>query len=130
MWVFGATDGIDMYNTLPTARHPTKSPYQLFDGFTPDFAITPRLPYGTTVVAQYPLAQQTIRTGRGFEATVIGRAEDHVGGIKLFNPITQRVITRRTYKVIGDHPIKGLIFDKPITIEIDKDSSNDSPTTS
>jgi hypothetical protein len=26
--------------------------------------------------------------------------------------------TRRTFKVIGDHPIKGLIFENPIIIEI------------
>ena len=128
MWAFGAADGIDMYNSLPTARHPTQSPYQLFDGFTPNFKVTPRLPYGTTVVAQYPLALQTIRTGRGFEAVVIGRADDHIGGIKLFNPLTKKVIIRRTYKVIGDHPVKGLIFDKPITIEIDLHEST--PTTS
>jgi hypothetical protein len=70
------------------------------------------------VVAQIPPPLQTVQTGRGFEAIVICRAPEHTHGIKLLNVATKREITRRTFKVIGDHPIKGLIFENPITIEI------------
>ena len=82
------------------------------------------LPFGITVVAQIPPPLQTVRTGRGFEAVVTGRVPEHSHGIKLFNPATKREITRRTFKVIGDHPIKGLIFDNPITIEISPDDDD------
>jgi hypothetical protein len=88
MWAIGASAGLDMYNTLPTARHPNSSPYILYDKFTLDVQKTPILPYGTMVVAHYPLERQTIRTGRGFPAVVIGRAPEHSGGILLFNPVT------------------------------------------
>jgi hypothetical protein len=89
-----------------------------------DITHTPILPFGITVVSQIPLPLQTVRTGRGFEAIVVGRAPEHSHGIKLFNVATKREFTRRTFKVIGDHPIKELIFDKPITIEITPDDSD------
>jgi len=115
---------VDKFNTFPTSNHPTASPYQLYDKFTLDITHTPILPFGITVVAQIPPPMQTVRTGRGFEAIVVGRAPEHSHGIKLFNLATKREITRRTFKVIGDHPIKGLIFDKPITIEITPEDSD------
>jgi hypothetical protein len=118
LWESSAYDTVDKFNACPTSNHPTASPYQLYDKFTLDIAQTPLLPYGITVVAQIPPPLQTVRTGRGFEAIDIGRAPEHNHGIKLFNAATKREVTRRTFKVIGDHPIKGLIFENPITIEI------------
>jgi hypothetical protein len=118
LWESSAYDTVDKFNAFSTSNHPTASPYQLYDKFTLDIAQTPLLPYGITVVAQIPAPLQTVRTGRGFKAIVVGRAPEHSHGIKLFNVATKREITRRTFKVIGDHPIKGLIFENPITIEI------------
>jgi len=118
LWESSAYDTVDKFNACPTSNHPTASPYQLYDKFTLDLGQTPLLPFGITVVAQIPPPLQTVRTGRGFEAVVTGRAPEHSHGIKLFNPATKREITRRTFKVIGDHPIKGLVFNDPITIEI------------
>ena len=128
LWEYSAYDTVDKFNASPTSNHPTASPYQLYDKFTLDITQTPLLPYGITVIAQIPPQLQTVRTGRGFEAIVIGRAPEHSHGIKLFNISTKREITRRTFKVIGEHPIKGLIFDKPITIEISPDDDIESTT--
>jgi hypothetical protein len=125
MWALGAEEALDMYNTVPTSRHPNSSPYVLYDKFTLDVRKTPILPYGTMVVAHYPLEHQTIRTGRGFPAVVVGRAPDHTGGIRLLNPRTNREIIRRTFKIMGDNPIKGLLFDSPISIEITPDEHDD-----
>jgi hypothetical protein len=90
----------------------------MYDKFTLDVEKTPILPYGTMVVAHFPLQLQTIRTGRGFPAIVVGRASEHTGGIKLFNPETKKEIVRRTFKFMGEAPIKGLLFESPIEIEI------------
>jgi hypothetical protein len=83
MWALGANAALDKYNTTPTAHHPNSSPYVMYDKFTLDVEKTPILPYGTMVVAHFPLQLQTIRTGRGFPAIVVGRASEHSGGILI-----------------------------------------------
>ena len=102
----------------PTHLHPNTSPYLMYDKFHVDAFNTPMLPFGTIVVAQYPLALQTTLTGRGFEAMVLGRATNYHDGIKLLNTKTHRTITRRTYRVIGDKPIHGFLYEKPLILEI------------
>ena len=130
MWNYGAINALDIFNSLPTAHNPTASPYQLYDKFTIDVNRTPILPYGTLVVAQIPLEKQTIRTGRGFKALVIGRAPEHVGGLLLFNLKTHRTIIRRTFKIVDDSQnLNSIIFDNPISIEIDDGDDIDTFTT-
>jgi hypothetical protein len=58
----------DSYNSSPTALHPNTTSYIMYDRFHVDAFKTPILPFGTLVVAQYPLSLQTTITGRGFEA--------------------------------------------------------------
>ena len=74
LWNSGMDASTDSYNSSPTALHPDSSQYIMYDGFHVDAFKTPLLPFGTLVVAQYPLSLQTTLTGRGFEALVIGRA--------------------------------------------------------
>ena len=119
MWCYGFRDDLDMYNALLTSRHPTQSPYQLYDRITIDAASSPLLHYGSIVVAQIPTKDQTFQTGRGIELIVIGRYADGYEGIQLFNPITRRSIVRRSFKVMGDHPVKGFAFTTPIQLEED-----------
>ena len=117
MWNFGFEDDTDMYNMLLTSRHPTKSPYQLYDNLTVDASKSPLLPYGTIVVAQIPLKHQTLQTGRGLEMIVVGRYAAGYEGVRLWNPKTRRSVIRRSIKVMGDHPVKGLAFSSPIILE-------------
>jgi hypothetical protein len=97
----------------------------MYDGHTVNINTTPMLPFGSTVIAHIPTERQNTYSGRGFEAVVVGRQEASIGGIQLFNPKSKRFITRRTFKFLGDHPVKGLIFDSPIRIEIT--SGEDTP---
>jgi hypothetical protein len=117
MWALAYNDDLDMYNCLLTSRHPTKSPYQLFNNKTIDARLSPMLPFGSIVVAQIPLSKQTLQTGRGIELIVVGRYDDGYEGILCFNPKTKRTITRRSIKFMGDHPVKGLVFSSPIDLE-------------
>ena len=121
LWELCADDIIDRYNMLPSAKNPTTTPYKQFDNVTMDVLATPIFPFGTTVVAHIPLQRQTVRTGRGFEAIVVGRASEYREGIKLFNVTTKSTVTRRTFKVLGDNPIRGLLFADPINIELTDD---------
>ena len=118
MWHFGFDDDLDMYNALPTARHPTKSPYQLYDGITMDVDLSPLFIYGQIVVAQIPTKHQTTHGGRGIELVVVGRNVHGFEGVRLYNPKTKRDIIRRSVKVLGDHPIKQFQFTSEITLEI------------
>jgi hypothetical protein len=117
MWALAYNDDKDMYNCLPTSRHLTKSPYQLFDKKVIDARLSPMLPFGSIVVAQIPLSKQTLQTGRGIELIVVGRYDDGYEGILCFNLITKRTFARRSIKFMGDHPIKGLLFSTPIILE-------------
>jgi hypothetical protein len=59
---------------------------------------------------------------------VVGRQSASTGGIQLFNPKTKKFITRGTFKFLGEHPVKGILFESPIHIEIS--AGNDVPLTS
>ena len=119
LWNSGMDASTDSYNSSPTSLHPDTTPYIMYDKFHVDAFKTPILPFGTLVVAQYPLSLQTTLTGRGFEAMVIGRAANYHDGIKLFNIKTKRSVIRNTYKVLNeDQSIHGFLYDKPIVLEI------------
>ena len=49
---------------------------------------------------------------------VVGRQSASTGGIQLFNPLTKKFIIRGTFKFLGEHPVKGILFESPIHIEI------------
>jgi len=125
LWAEIASSLTDIYNSLPTARHPNSSPYLLYDRFTIDVGKTPILPIGTIAIAHIPLEKQSLRTGRGIETVVIGRAPNHIGGISLFNPATKRVIVRRTFRILGKHAVRGFLFDEPINLALPFDDVDD-----
>jgi hypothetical protein len=61
----------------------------------------PIIPFGSIVVAHIPLQLQTKSGPRSTLTYCVGSASDYKGGLLLFNPITHRVIVRRTFKVLG-----------------------------
>ena len=118
LWAKLVTDTIDIINMLPTVHHPDSSPYLMFDRHTVDVLKTPFLPFGSTVIAHIPNVLQNTVSGRGFEAIVTGRLDATTGGIRLWNVKSKRELTRATMKFLGEHPVKGLLFESPIHIEI------------
>ena len=119
MWPLLYDADLDMYNSLPTARNPHQSPYQLFDKIVIDLRDSPTLPIGTIVVGHIPLNKQSLRVpGRGIPTVVVGRSPMGFGGVKLYNPATNKCIVRRTLKFVGDHPAQGFLFSKPLVLDI------------
>ena len=117
MWAMGYNREIDMYNCLPNHRNPQKSAYEVYDKVRIDLDKTPMLPMWTHVVAHIPLSQQSMASGglRGLRLVYIGRGDDF-GGCKLFNPLTNMCVIRRSLKVMGDHPVNGLLFSTDIVL--------------
>jgi hypothetical protein len=117
MWNTGFTHDKYMYNSLPTAKNPEHSPNLIYLGQSHNAATTPILPYGSVVVAQIPLARQTTHSGRGIELVFVGCSPHGYGDVLLFNPKTKRVITRRSIRYMGDHPLRGFVFENPVEID-------------
>jgi len=106
-----------MYNSLPTAKHPENSPNILYLGQTHNAASSPILPYGSVVVAQIPLARQTTHSGRGLELVFVGCTPHNFGDVLLYNPKTKRIVTRRSIRYMGNHPLRGFVFEDPVEID-------------
>jgi hypothetical protein len=124
-WALAYDDSIDMWNSSPTPAHPTTSPYQLYDKKTPDALASPFLPWGTHIVGHIPIALQTTQSGRGKEYLYVGRDTTNFGAIQLLNPATNRVIHRRTFKVMGSHPVQQMAFTTPINLLFDPTDDNE-----
>jgi hypothetical protein len=118
LWLKNVHDTCDVQQMLPTVHHPTSSPYKMYDHFTVDAQKTPILPFKSIVIAHIPNERQNTTSGRGFEAMVVGRQSASTGGIQLFNLKTKKFVVRGTFKFLGEHPVKGLLFESPIHIEI------------
>ena len=127
-WCLAYADTVDMFNLSSHPSHPNSSPYQLYDHQTPDALSTPFLPWGTLVTGHIPLSLQSTQSGRGREYIYVGRCKDARGGIILLNPETNRTIIRRTFKVMGDHPVSNALFDQPLELFLGNDLTGDSPT--
>ena len=117
MWNLGYQHDVYMYNSLPTAKNPASSPNFLYLGKTHNAASSPILPYGSVVVAQIPLARQTTHSGRGLELVFVGCSPHNFGDVQLYNPKTKRVVTRRSIRYMGNHPLRGFVFENPVEIE-------------
>lgn len=101
-----------------SSYHLSSSSYQLFDGYTVDVQKTHILHFNSSVAAQYSLEFQTTQSGREFESITLGRADEYTSGIRLFYPLTKHLNVQRTSKFFGEHSIRGILFDRPITLEI------------
>ena len=120
-WCLAYADTVDMFNLSSHPSHPHSSPYQLYDHQTPDALSTPFLPWGTLVTGHIPLSLQSTQSGRGREYIYVGRCQDARGGIILLNPETNRTVIRRTFKVMGDHPVSNALFTQPLELFLGDD---------
>jgi hypothetical protein len=100
-WGFAYNDIILKSNILPIVHRPTTTPYELWHGSKLDLKDTQMLPFGSVVMAHIPLALQRSLGPRSVETFVVGCSLAHVGGLLLYNPVTKRVIIRRSYKTLG-----------------------------
>ena len=103
-WGMAYEDYIMKANLMGSLHGPTQCPYQLWTGKHPDALKLPMIPFGSVVMAHVPLDQQTTDGPRSILHYAVGTSLSHLGGLKLFNPVTKRVVTRRTYKVLGPEP--------------------------
>ena len=109
LWGYAYLHWLDLHNHLPTSKDPDRTPALRFCGTRLNLHHTPLFPFGTSVIAHIPLEQQSASTGRGFPTFFVGRAIGYDDALLLYNPVTTRVIARRTYKVLGPTPIEPLL---------------------
>ena len=57
--------------------------------FAPDIAFNPILSFGSIIMYQIPLEQQTALMGRSIETVYVGRAPFHRGVIPVFNSLNE-----------------------------------------
>ena len=103
-WAMAYTDYVMKSNMMGSVHGPKESPYELWTGKHPDALKLPMIPFGSVVMAHVPLDQQTTDGPRSILHYAVGTSLGHQGGLQLFNPVTKRVVVRRTYKVLGPEP--------------------------
>ncbi len=67
------------------------------------------LPFGTIVMAHIPVHLQSTLHPKSVRMVAVGSSLIHQGGILLYNPITNKVITRRSFKQIGPTDVPTII---------------------
>jgi hypothetical protein len=90
-----------LHNLLPL-RSSTTSPYSLWWKKPYDFHSFPILPFGSVVMGNIPLPQQTTLSGRAIENVYVGCSDLHAGAVKLFNLQTKRITIRHSFKYLSD----------------------------
>ena len=100
-WGYAYLDHIFKANLIGSIHGPLICPYEAWNHTKPDLQLLPMLPFGSIVMAHIPLAQQTALGPRSILHYSVGTSELHLGGLQLFNPLTKRLVVRRTFKVLG-----------------------------
>jgi hypothetical protein len=59
------------------------------------------LPFGSIVMAHVPVHLQSTLHPKSIRMIAVGSSLIHQGGILLYNPLTNKVVTRRTCKQLG-----------------------------
>ena len=108
-WSMAFYDCIFKSNLMPLSSDSKSTPYQRWFGKTFDLKSTPMVPFGTVIMAHLPLELQTTMSGRSFKTYCVGCAPGFKGGLTLYNPLTKRTITRRTFKILG--PTEAVVSD-------------------
>ena len=103
-WGMAYEDYIMKANFMGSVHGPMQCPYQLWTGKHPDALKLPMIPFGSVVMAHVPLDQQTTDGPRSVLHHAVGTSLGHLGGLRLLNPVTKRIVVRRTYKVLGPEP--------------------------
>ena len=101
-WGMCFHDVLFKMDLMPHATDPTTNSYLIWYGKSYDMLKQPILEFGCIVMAHVPLALQGMLSGRAIETYYVGaHINGRHGGMLLFNPVTQRTIVRRTFRVSG-----------------------------
>lgn len=118
-------DAIDVQQILSMVHYPNSLPCLMKKQVTLDALKTLILPLKSKFITHTPNERRRTTSGREFEAMVIGRqiasSSSTILNVKKF-------ITLGTYKFLGNYPVKSILFESLILIEID--DGKDIPLTS
>ena len=133
-WALAYNDVIMKSNILPMLHH-FNTPYQLWhDSTTPiDLDSLPMVPFGSIVMAHVPVHLQSTLHPKSIRMIAVGSSLIHQGGILLYNPTTNKIVTRRTFKQIGPIDISPIDIEYTVSYEEDGiplDNTLDMPPTS
>jgi len=98
LWGLAAEDSILKLNLKPRSVLNWQNPYEIYFKKKFDLSQHPLIPFGSKVLAHVPAKDQTVFGAKSFETLAVGSADNTLDAIKLWNPATKKVITRRTYK--------------------------------
>ena len=109
-WAMVYKDVIMKSNILPMINMRT-TPYQLWnETFDPiNLDLFPILPFGSIVMAHISVHLQSTVHPKSIGMIAVGSSLIHQGGILLYNPLTNKVVTRRTFKQLGPADITSTI---------------------
>ena len=99
-WGLALLHTTDIRELLPSASDPTISRGVAWGHSKTSLNISPLLPFGLRVLAHLPLKMQTALSGRAFPTIFVGRAPGVKGAVKLFNPVTKRIIYDEHLKLL------------------------------
>ena len=119
-WALAYNDIIMKSNLLPMLTT-TTTPYKLWTNSTDpiNLDMIPMLPFGTIVMAHVPVHLQSTLHPKSIRMVAVGSSLIHQGGILLYNPVTNKVITRRTFKQIGPIDIPTITPEYTVAYEED-----------
>ena len=119
-WALAYNDIIMKSNLLPMLTT-TTTPYQLWTNSTDpiNLDLLPMIPFGTIVMAHVPVHLQSTLHPKSIRMIAVGSSLIHQGGILLYNPLTNKVITRRTFKQIGPIDISTITPEYTVNYEED-----------
>ncbi len=100
-WGMCYHDVINKLDMMPHPRDPTTTPYEMWYGEKMSLLHNPSIPFGSIVKAHVSLESQSSFSGRSIDTIYVGMAHGKHGGILLFNPVTNRTIVRRSFRVMG-----------------------------
>ncbi len=77
------------------------------------------LPFGPIVMAHVPVHLQSTLHPKNICMIAVGSSCIHQGGILLYNPLTNKVVTRRTFKQLGPVDVTSIIPSYTVDYEED-----------
>ncbi len=121
-------------NILPMLNNVT-TPYQLWHHSNDpiNLELIPIIPFGSIVMAHVPVHLQSTLSPKSIRMIAVGSTLIYQGGILLYNPITNKFATRRTFKQIGPFDISTNNAEYTVSYEEDGiplDNTLDVPPTS
>jgi hypothetical protein len=104
LWGFAVADSVLKINLSPRAALDFESPYEKWYGRKFDMSRNPILPFGVKVMAHVPPEDQRSLSPKAIETIAVGTPEDSIGCVQLWQPKTQKIWNRRTFRVVEDDP--------------------------